>query len=81
MNALLFVYTLIIDKQRVQLYLEKYLCYARSWDRGIWCLCVCVCVCFEGGCLQPFGSQFFLSYLLLVKNVGIKIHKTVIWVF
>jgi len=83
-TALLFVSMLIIAKQRIQLCLEKYLFYARSWDRGIWYLCVCVCVCvcvfFEGeGVLATIRFTFFLSYFLLVKNVEIEIHKTVIW--
>ena len=69
MTALLFVYTLIIAKQKIQLCLEKYLCYARSWDRGIWCLCMCVRVFFlRGDACNHSVHSFFLSYLLLVKK-------------
>jgi len=83
MTTLLFVYMLIIAKQRIQLCLEKYLFYARSWDRGIWCLCMCVrvfiIIIFLRGDACNHSVHSFFSYLLLVQNVEIKIHKTVIW--
>jgi len=62
MTAQFFVFMFIIAKQRIQLCLETYLFYARSWDSGIWCLCMCVCVFFllKGDAFYHSVHSFFL---------------------
>jgi hypothetical protein len=45
------------------------------------CVCVFVSFSLKGDACYHSVHSFFLSYHLLVINIEIKIHKTVIWLF